>query len=126
MKTKIYHAKWRSYLILGFIAILAGSYWNLSWFMALPVITLLCPVLIAVVVHYLFADKSFSQKAGTYAITVVVTEIVRNLLYVCCGQGLEYLLHDGETQLVAIALFVEQLFLGIIIIGSLTLADRRR
>jgi len=126
MKTDIYHAKWRRYLTLGFIAILAGGYWNLSWFMALPLITLLFPALIVVVIHYLFADKSFSQKAGIYAITVVVTEIVRNLLYACCGQGLDYLLHDGETQLVAAALLVEQLFLGIIIIGSLTLADRRR
>ena len=126
MKTDIYHTAGSRYLILGFIAILAGGYWNLSWFMALPVITLLCPVLIAVVTHYLFSGKSFGQKARIYAITVVVTVIIRNLLYICCGHGLDYLLHDGETQLVAAALFVEQLFLGIIIIGSLTLADRRR
>ena len=124
--TDIYPATWSRYLILGFIAVLAGGYWNLSWFMALPVITLLCPVLIAVVIHYLFARESFGQKACIYAMTVVVTEVVRNFLYVCCGQGLDYLLHDGETQLVAVALFVEQLFLGVIIIGILTLLGRRR
>lgn len=113
-------------MILGFIAILAGGYWNLSWFMALPVITLICPALIALLIHFLFTGKSFGQKAGIYAITVVITDITRNLFYVCCGQGLDYLLHDGETQLVVMALFVEQLFLGVIIIGILTLLGRRR
>lgn len=126
MKTNVTHASRSRYLILGFIAVLAGGYWNLNWFMAIPVITLLCPILIAVVIHYLFAGKSFGQKAGIYALAVVVTEIVRNLLYVCCGQGLDYLLHDGETQLVVMALFVEQLFLGVIIIGILTWLDRRQ
>ena len=126
MKTDIYHAQWHRYLTLGFIAILAGGYWNLSWFMALPVITLLCPALIAVVIHYLFADTSFGQKAGIYAITVVVTTIIRNLLYVCCGNGLDYLLHDGETQLAVMALLAEQVFLGVIIIGMLTWLGRRR
>ena len=126
MKTDIYHAKRNRYLILSCIAVLVGGYWNLSWFMALPVITLLCPILIVVAINYLFADKSFRQKAGIYAMTVVVTEITRNLLYVSFGQGLDYLLHDGETQLVAIALFVEQLFLGVVIIGIATLLGARR
>lgn len=113
-------------MFLGFIAILAGGYWNLSWFMALPLITLLSPVLIAVLIHYLLAGKSFGHKVSIYAVTVVVSEIVRNLLYVCFGHGLDYLLHDGETQLATVALFAEQLFLGVIIIGILTLLGRRR
>jgi hypothetical protein len=111
---------------VGCIAILAGGYWNLSWFMALPAITLLCPVLIAVLIHCLFAGKSFGKKAGIYSITVVLTTIVRNLLYVCYGQGLEYLLHDGETQLAVAALFAEQVFLGVIILGILTWPGRHR
>lgn len=126
MKTDSYNAKSSRYIILGLIAVLAGGYWNLSWFMALPVITLLCPVLMAVLIHYLFAGNSFGQKAGIYTIAIVVTELVRNLLYVFFGQGLDYLLHDGETQLAAIALVAEQLFLGVVILGILTFFGRRR
>lgn len=126
MKTDSYHTARNRYLILGFIAVLAGVYWNLSWFMALPVITLLSPILIAIVIHFLLTGKSFGQKAGIYAMTTVATAIIRNLLYIGFGQGLDYLLHDGETQLVAIALLVEQLFLGAVIIGILTLSGRRR
>ena len=126
MKTDMYHTKWPRYLILGFTAILAGSYWNLGWFMALPLITLIFPVLIAVLIHFLFAGKSFGQKAGIYAVTVVITNITRNLSYICCGHGLDYLLHDGETQLAAMALFAEQLILGTITIGIVTVFGRRR
>ena len=126
MKTDDYRTKWSRYLIPCLVAILAGAYWNLSWFMALPLITLIFPALIAVLIHFLFAGQSFGQKAGIYAIMVVVTVITRNLLYICCGHGLDYLLHDGETQLVAIALFAEQLVLGFIIIGILALFGRRR
>ena len=125
MKTDIYHAKWRRYLTLSFIAILAGGYWNLSWFMALPVITLLSPALIAMVIHFLFSRASFGQKAGIYAMTTVATAVIRNLLYIGFGQGLDYLLHDGETQLVAIALLVEQLVFGTVILGALKLLGRR-
>lgn len=126
MKSDIYNTVRNRYLIMGFAAILAGAYWNLSWPMALPVITLFYPVLIAVVIHCLFTRKSVGHRIRIYAVTVILTELVRNLLYVCCGQGFDYLLHDGETQLIAIALIVEQLFLGTIVIGILTLLSRRR
>jgi hypothetical protein len=42
------------------------------------------------------------------------------LLYIVFGQGLQYLLRDGETQLVFTGIMVEQLILGGIIIGVLT------
>ena len=126
MKTDIYHTTRKRYLIMGIIAMLAGGYWNLSWFMALPVITLFCPFLMAMAAHYLFAKESFGIKTGVYAMTIVATVIIRNLLYIGFGQGLDYLLHDGETQLIAIALLVEQLVIGTTILGTLTLLGRRR
>jgi hypothetical protein len=126
MKSDVYNAVRNRFLIMGFVAILAGGYWNLSWPMALPMITLFFPVLIAVVIHCLFTRKSVGQRISIYAVMVIITELVRNLLYACCGQGLDYLLHDGETQLIAIALIVEQLLLGTIVIGILTLLSRRR
>lgn len=126
MKTDINHTARSRYLILGIIAMLAGGYWNLSWPMALPVITLLSPALLAVVIHYLFAEKTFGHKAVIYAMTIMTTVIIRNLLYIGFGQGLDYLLHDSETQLIAIALLVEQLVFGSMILGTLTLLARRR
>ncbi|HSR87499.1 MAG TPA: hypothetical protein VLL07_00980, partial [Pontiella sp.] len=98
----------------------------LSWFMALPLITVVCPVLITLLILYLFAGKSFSQKAGIYAAAIVITEIVRSLLYIRFGQGLNYLLHDQETQMVALVLLIEQFVLGVIIISIVTLRARCR
>lgn len=126
MKTEINHTARNRYLIPCIMALLAGGYWNLSWFLALPIITLLCPFLIAVVIHYLFADNSLGHKAVIYAMTIMTTVIIRNLLYIGFGQGLDYLLHDSETQLIAIALLVEQLLIGSVILGALTLLGRRR
>ena len=125
MKTEINHTARNRYLILGIMALLAGSYWNLSWLLALPIITLLCPFLIAVASHYLFAKEAFTKKAGIFALTIVTSAIIRNLLYITFGQGLDYLLHDGETQLVVLALLIEQLVIGSAILGTLTLLGRR-
>lgn len=126
MKTDIYHTTLSRYLIMGIIVVLAGGYWNLDWLLALPVIMLFFPLLIAVATYYLFTRESFGQKAGICALTVVATVIIRNLLYISFGQGLDYLLHDGETQLAAIILLVEQLFLSVAVLAVLTWSGRRR
>ena len=56
--------------------------------------------------------------------TIMASVIIRNILYIGFGQGLEYLLHDGVTQLVVFLLLVEQLILGVFIIGITTLRSR--
>lgn len=94
--------------------------------MALQFIGLICPVVIPILVVCLFPKMSFGLIVGTYAVIVLITTGIRNFLYVLYGNGLNYLLHDSETQLVVIVLAVEQLILGIITIGILTLLRRRR
>lgn len=126
MKADFAHSVLGRIVLLGIVSVLAGCYWNLSWFMALPLIALVCPIVISVLIARLFPNLSFGRKTGFYAGTVVVAEIVRNFLYVFFGQGLDYLLHDGETQLVGLALIAEQLIFGTIVTGGLTLIRRRR
>lgn len=126
MKADFAHSVLGRIVLLGIVSVLAGCYWNLSWFMALPFITLVCPIVIPILVTRLFPDLSFGRRIGIYAGTVMVAEVVRNVLYVLYGQGLDYLLHDGETQLVGLALIAEQLLFGTIVMGVLTLLKRRR
>jgi hypothetical protein len=126
MKTDTYFNQSGRYLIPGLLAVLTGGYWNLSWFMALPLITLLFPALTAVVTHFLFTRESFGKKTGIYVMTIMASVIMRNILYIGFGQGLDYLLHDGVTQLVAFVLLMEQLVLGIAIIGIASLRSRCR
>lgn len=92
--------------------------------MALPFITLVCPVGIPTLIICLFPNLPSTRKYGIYLETVFILETVRNLFYIVYGCGLEYLLHDGETQLVSMMLITEQLVLGAVTTWLLPLARR--
>ena len=126
MKADTAHSISGRLMFLGIVSLFAGCYWNLGWFMALPFITLICPIMIPILIDRLFPSLSFGRRIGVYAGTVIVAEVVRKFLYVLYGRGLDYLLHDGETQLVGLALIAEQLLFGTIVMGVLTLLKRRR
>lgn len=126
MKANSVYSVSKRLVLLSVVSLLAGCYWNLSWFMALPFITIIGPLAISILVSRLFQNASFWQRSGVYIGAVIVAEVVRNFLYVIYGRGLDYLLYDGETQLIVLALITEQLFFGTIILGIITLLKRRR
>lgn len=92
--------------------------------MALPFIALVCPIGMPVLIIYFFPHLQSTQKYGVYLATVLVLELVRNLFYIVYGCGLEYLLHDVETQLVSMMLIIEQLVLGAVATWFLALLKR--
>lgn len=80
MKADTVHPVSRRFVFLGMFSLFAGCYWNLGWFMALPFITLICPILISIFVARLFPNLSFGQRVGIYTGAVMVAEVVRNFL----------------------------------------------
>ena len=94
--------------------------------MALLFIGLAFPVGMPILVEWLCPKISGGRKYGVYVATVFLAEVVRCLLYVIFGHGLQYLLHDGETQLVYIVIIMDQLLLGGMTLGVLTWIKRRK
>ena len=108
------------------IAIVSGIYWNLGWPLALPFIGIAFPVGMPVLIEWLCYRMTGGRKYGVYVATVFLSEVMRCLLYVVFGHGLQYLLHDGETQVVYIAIITDQLLLGGMTLGVLTWRQRTR
>ena len=106
-------------MLLLVVAMASGIYWNLGWPLSLPFIGLVFPVGMSIFIAWLCPKMSGGRMYGVYVATVFLSEAIRCLLYIVFGQGLQYLLRDGETQLVFIGIIVEQLILGGIIIGVL-------
>ena len=78
------------------------------------------PVLICL----FYSNLLFRWKIAVYTMTVIVPERIRAFCYILLRHGLDYLLRDGETQIISAALIIEQLLLGIITIGILTTLKR--
>jgi hypothetical protein len=116
------YSVWVRISLVALVAMLSGVYWNLGWFMALPVIAVLSPILLSLLVCRAFPGQTFRQKLAIYVFAVVIAEIIRNLLYIYYAQGMDYLLHDAETQMAVIALIAGQLLLGSVVIVIAALA----
>ena len=108
------------------LAMVSGIYWNLGWPLALPFIGLAFPVGIPVFIAWLCPGMSGGRRYGIYVVMVFLSEAIRGLLYVGFGHGLQYLLHDGETQLIYMVIMVEQLLLGGMTIWVLAWLNRRK
>jgi len=94
--------------------------------MALPIITLFIPILMSTLVCWFYEDLLFRWKITVYVMTVIVAESIRAFFYIIIGEGFYYLLRDGETQLISTVLILEQLLLGVIIIGILTILRKAK
>jgi hypothetical protein len=78
-----------------------------------------------ILIERLLPKLSAWRQFGMYVGTVVLSWIVRSILYIIFGSGLQYVLHDAETQLVGFMISVEQIMLGAITFGVLTVLKRR-
>ncbi len=124
MKMHLHYSKRYGLIMLCAFTLLSGFCWDLSWGLALPLLTVFCPISMSVLICLFYSNLLFRWKIAVYTMTVIVTEGIRAFCYILLRHGLDYLLRDGETQIISAALIIEQLLLGIITIGILTTLKR--
>lgn len=97
------------------MSLLFGCSWCLGPNISFIISTVVTPIFMPIIVYILFFNRILVYKSIIFSFSVILAEVLRMAFYVCYGNGLDYLLHDGETQSVLATLFIWQLVLGYII-----------
>lgn len=99
--------------------LLGGLAWDLGDNLTFVFVHLVLPMGLACLVGFSLSAYSRRCQFGVVLGACVVAQCSQLLAYGVCGNGWWYLLHDGETHLVILVSFAEQVLLSTILLAAI-------
>lgn len=117
-------------LLLIFVCIADGVYWNLGWPFALEFECLFAPIALAIISEYLFLCSSVWYKCRycVYSCSILFSSALQFSIYAFLGRGpyhgFDCFIYDGEAHVVYGTIVIERLLFGSVIL--LVIAWKRK